>query len=497
MRPSTAGHSAGSTVLPRYPILIDGEWRDVAQRPGIGSWNPATEEEWYVIADCAADDVDAAVRAAHRAFTEGPWPKLRPVERGRLVCRIADAVRANADRLARTESIDCGKVISETTGFVQVCADFLQFFGELADKISGHTFTPPRPDLHAYTIRVPVGVVAAIVPWNNPLWLLALKLGPALAAGNTVVIKPSEVCAAPVIELLQGVLEAADIPPGVINLVTGGGDPCGRALTSHPLVSRIAFTGGPDTARHIVRNSAENLAEVSLELGGKSPALVFADADLDNAVDSIVSGVFLGSAGQSCVASSRAIVDRGIHDAFVERIAARATALRIGDPLDPASQLGPLATKAQYERVSKAVEAAIADGAELVCGGRRPDHLDRGWYYAPTVLACPSHDRPIVQTELFGPVLTVLPFEDEADAIRLANATEYGLVAAVWTRDGGRQMRVGKKVRAGQVFVNCYGAGAGIELPFGGSGKSGHGREKGFAALHDFSKTKTMVLNHG
>lgn len=481
-------------ALPHQPVFIDGRWRDLSDRPMIFSKNPATEQDWYTIPDCRDSDVDEAVKAAHRAFTEGPWRLFRPVERGRLLRGIAEAVSANAKRLAVSESIDCGKVISETTGFVQVCADFLRFFGELADKVTGETFTAPRPGMHAYTIRVPVGVVAAIVPWNNPLWLLSLKLGPALAAGNTLVIKPSEVCSALVIEFLRIATEAVDIPKGVVNLVTGTGEPCGRALVSHPLVSRVAFTGGPETARHIVRQTAENLAEVSLELGGKSPALVFDDANLDNAVQSIVSGVFLGSAGQSCVASSRALVQEGVHDAFLERMETAARALRIGDPLDPKSQLGPLATAAQYQRVSAAVDAAIFAGARLVCGGKRPPHLDKGWYYEPTVIACGNHSDSIVQTELFGPVLTVTSFRDEEEALRLANDTRFGLAAGLFTRDLGRVHRLTGSIRAGIQYVNCYRMGAPM-APIGGFGDSGKSREGGIDAVREYTKPVTVWIN--
>lgn len=484
-----------SNVAPRgYSAYIAGEWQDLEDRERIFSKDPSTEQDWYHIPSCSASDVDEAVQAAHRAFVDGPWSRFRPLERGKVVRAIADAVIANAGMLARIESIDCGKVLSETTAFMNVCADYLRFFGELADKITGYTFTPPPAGIHAYTIRVPLGVVAAIVPWNNPLWLLSLKLGPALAAGNTVVIKPSEICAAPVIEFLKGVVEAVDIPKEVINLVTGSGEPCGRALTSHPLVARVAFTGGPETARHILRNAAENLAEISLELGGKSPALVFDDADLDNAVASIVSGIFLGSGGQSCVASSRALVHTTVYDDFVARIKAAAELLRVGNPLDPRSQLGPLATAAQYDRASKAVDKAVSNGARLITGGGRPSGLERGWYYAPTIVACDDHADLIMQTELFGPVLTVARFKDEAEALRLANDTRYGLAAGIFTRDLGRVHRLTPRIRAGIQYVNCYRMGAPMG-PIGGFGDSGKSRESGLEAVKDYSKPITVWIN--
>lgn len=482
-----------STSMRSYPVFIDGKWHDLPHRPRIVSYNPALGEPWYSIPECAEEDVDEAVQAAHRAFRSGAWPSMSPKERGKLVCRIADVVTENAATLAEVESIDCGKVISETRRFVQVCADYLRFFGELADKITGDTFVPPQPGIVAMTRRVPVGVVAAIVPWNNPLWLLSLKLGPALAAGNTLVIKPSEICAAPVIEFLRCVTQAVELPEGVINLVTGSGEPCGRALTSHPKVSKIAFTGGPETARHIVRNSAANLAEVTLELGGKSPALVFDDADLDNAVASITSGVFLGSAGQSCVAASRALVQRSVYPEFVRRMQASAEKLKVADPLDAEADLGPLATEQQLRRIETSVASAIERGGRLVTGGNRI--ADRaGWHFAPTVIEVPSNGDDLAQTELFGPVLVVIPFDDEEEALRLANETRFGLAAGVFTRDVGRVHRLTGSLRAGIQFVNCYRMGAPMG-PIGGFGDSGKGREGGVDAVKDFTKPVTVWIN--
>ena len=370
--------------------------------------------------------MDRAVRAAHRAFTEGPWAATTPVERGRILKTIAAVLPEHTERLARLEVSDAGKIFTESTGFQKFCANFFMFYGELADKAVGHTFSVPFPGIQSYTHRVPMGVVAAVIPWNNPLWLLSLKLGPALAAGNTIVIKTSELCSAPLLEFMKIVEEVVDIPPGVVNFVTGTGEPCGRTLTSHPLVSKIAFTGGPATARRIVANSVDNLAEISLELGGKSPALVFPDADLDNAVASLMAGVFLGSAGQSCVASSRAIVHEDIFDEFLGRFGAAASAIRIGDPMSTGTQMGPLATEAQRERIQVAVNEAVASGAELLVGGKAPDEPERGWFFEPTVLLCRDHSLPIVDTELFGPVITVTPFSTEAQAIALANDTKYG-----------------------------------------------------------------------
>ncbi|NGM44085.1 aldehyde dehydrogenase family protein [Rhodobacter sp. SGA-6-6] len=486
--------AAKTAPLRRYPVLIGGEWRDLADRPQIASWNPATGEPLYSVPDCSAADVDEAVAAAHSAFLGEDWQSAAPVARGAIVRAMADVVLENAELLAETEARDSGKVIAETRRFTAVCADYLRAFGEMADKITGDTFTPPQKGVTAFTRRVPVGVVAAIVPWNNPLWLLALKLGPAIAAGNAIVIKPSEIAAAPVIEFLRKVTEKVALPKGLINLVTGHGAPCGEALSSHPLVAKIAFTGGPETARHIVRNSAANLADVSLELGGKSPALVFDDANLDNAVASIVSGVFLGSAGQSCVASSRALVQRGIYPEFVRRITAAAAQLRVGDPMDAGAQLGPLATAAQLNRIETAVAQAVQRGGRLLLGGKRPEIAGGGWYYQPTILEIGSHDDALVQTEMFGPVLAILPFGDEAEAVALANASRFGLAAGIFTTNVGRVHRLTTRLRAGIQYVNCYRMGAPM-APIGGFGDSGKGREAGIDAVRDYTKTVTVWID--
>jgi acyl-CoA reductase-like NAD-dependent aldehyde dehydrogenase len=476
------------------PVYINGEWRDLSGSPRIPSLNPATAQPIYTVPDCDEAAVDDAVQAAHAAFHSAQWQAYSPAKRGLLVRQLADVVMQNVDLLAEIEAADSGKVLTETTRFASVCADYLRFFGELADKVTGDTFTPPQPGMTAFTKRVPVGVVAAIVPWNNPLWLLSLKLGPALAAGNTIVIKPSEIAAAPIIEFVRLATEAIDLPRGVINVVTGGGATCGQSLSSHPLVAKIAFTGGPDTARHIVQNSSRNLADVSLELGGKSPALIFDDADLDNAVASVISGVFLGSAGQSCVASSRALVQKGIYPEFVRRLVEATSRLKMGDPLDATSQLGPLATAAQLSRIESSVARAEAGGARILLGGSRPADLPRGWYYLPTIVEVDASSHDLAQTEMFGPVLTILAFDDEKQALDMANDTRFGLAAGIFTKDVGRVLRLSDGIRAGIQFVNCYRMGAPMG-PIGGFGDSGKGREGGIDAVRDYTKTITVWIN--
>ena len=479
--------------LPRFQVFIDGQWRDPASGKWMSSINPATEVAWCEIPNCQEDDVNEAVDAADRAL-RGEWAEVSPVERGRILTRLAEAIPDNADRLAELEVSDSGKNLTESRNFMKFCAGFFKFFGEMADKAAGTTFTPPFPGMQTYTHRVPVGVVAAVIPWNNPLWLLSMKLGPAIAGGNTCVIKPSELCATPLLEIVKIMHEVADIPPGVVNIITGDGEPAGRVLTSHPKVAKVAFTGGPATARHIVANTVNNLAETTLELGGKSPVIVFEDANMVNAIQNVVAGVFAGSSGQSCVAGSRALVERSIYDEFVERLVAAAEALKVGDPLSPDSQMGPLATQAQVERCGVAVKEAVAAGAVLRTGGKRPEKPDKGWYFQPTVLTSSDHDMKIAHTELFGPVIVVLPFDDEAQAIELANDTSFGLAAGFFTTNLGRAMRLTKAVRAGIQWINTYRLGAPM-APIGGFGESGKSREGGMEAINEYTKPITVWIN--
>ncbi|MFT5112262.1 MAG: acyl-CoA reductase-like NAD-dependent aldehyde dehydrogenase [Parasphingorhabdus sp.] len=477
----------------RFQILIDGQWRDPASGLWMPSVNPATEEVWCEIPNCQEDDVNDAVMAAHRAF-HGPWSTTSPVERGRVLTSLAEALPDNAARLAELEVSDSGKNLTESTNFMKFCAGFFKFYGEMADKVTGSTFSNPFPGMQTYTHRVPVGVVAAVIPWNNPLWLLSMKLGPALATGNTVVIKPSELCATPIIEIVRLMHDVADIPPGVINIVTGEGDPCGRVLTSHEKVSKVAFTGGPITARHIVANTAKNLAETTLELGGKSPVIVFDDADMDNAIQNVIAGVFAGSSGQSCVAGSRALVQRPVYDEFVRRLVEAAEGLKVGDPRNADSQMGPLATLAQVERCESAVAEAVESGAVVKTGGKRPEYLQTGYYFEPTILTIQNQDIAIAHTELFGPVIVVMPFDDEAEAIELANDTEFGLAAGFFTTNLGRAMRLTKAVRAGIQWINTYRLGA-PNAPIGGFGESGQSREGGMDAINEYTKPVTVWIN--
>ena len=478
--------------LKSYQMYINGEWVDAEDGKTFESVNPSTGKSWAIIPEASETDVDAAVQSAHRAFTEGPWSKMTATERGKLLRRLADVLAEHSENLGHTETVDTGKLFKETRWQARYISDFFHYYAGLADKVQGDTLPIDKPNMWTITVREPLGVVAAVVPWNSQLFLVAVKIGPALAAGNTVVLKASEHASAPMLEFAK-VFEEADFPPGVVNIVTGLGEPCGRALTSHPLVDRISFTGGPETARHVIRNSAENFAEVSLELGGKSPVIVFEDADLESATNGVLLSIFSAS-GQSCVAGSRLLLHEKIHDEVLGEVAKRAANIRIGDPLDEASQMGPLATLGQLRNIQNAVTDAISSGARLVHGGQQPEGLGDGWYYEPTVVACPSQNLGIVRNELFGPVVSALRFRDEEEAIRLANDSRFGLAAGVFSGNLGRALRVTQALRCGIVWVNTYRMVSPL-APFGGYKNSGYGRESGLQAIYDYTRPKTVWLN--
>ena len=478
--------------LKRYRMLIDGAWTDAGDGKTFESVNPTTGRPWAEIPAATGDDVDRAVRAAHRAFAEGEWAAMLPTGRGKLLRGLADLLADKSEDLGRTECVDTGKMFKETRWQAKYIAEFFHFYAGLADKVVGETLPIDKPDMMTVTTREPLGVVAAVVPWNSQLFLVAVKIGPALAAGNTVVLKASEHASAAMLEFGE-LIERAGFPPGVVNIVTGFGEPCGRALTTHPLVARISFTGGPATARHIVRNSAENFAEVSLELGGKSPVIVFEDADLESAVNGSMASIF-GASGQSCVAGSRIYLHEKIYDAFLSEIASRAGKIVIGDPLAEETQMGPLCTLGQLDACETQVARAREQGGAVRHGGRRPAHLNAGWFYEPTIVECPDQTMEIVDTEMFGPVLSVLRFRDEDEAVRKANDTRYGLASGIFTRDIGRALRVQKRIRSGIVWINTYRVVSPI-AEFGGFKDSGYGREAGAQAIYDYTRPKTVWIN--
>ncbi|NSY60796.1 aldehyde dehydrogenase [Agrobacterium tumefaciens] len=472
----------------RFQCYIDGRFED--GEASFSSLDPATGEPWAEMPESREADISRAVEAAHRAlYDDAAWSKLTATQRGKLLYRLADLVAENAKTLAELETHDTGKIIRETSAQIAYVADYYRYYAGLADKIEGAYLPIDKPDMDVWLRREPVGVVAAIVPWNSQLFLAAVKIGPALAAGCTIVIKASEDGPAPLLEFARLVQEAG-FPAGVVNIFTGFGASCGTALTTHPKVAHIAFTGGPETARHIVRNSAENLASTSLELGGKSPILVFADADLESAANAQVAGIFAAT-GQSCVAGSRLIVERSVKDRFLGILKAKAEAIRIGSPLDMATEVGPLATERQRKHIVSLVSASEKAGAKVVTGGLAVDCA--GYFYPPTILDCDGIRSPSMEREFFGPVLSVVSFETEAEAIALANDTVYGLASGVFTQNLTRAHRLMKAIRAGVVWVNTYRAVSPI-APFGGFGLSGDGREGGLAAALDYTRTKTIWL---
>ncbi len=470
-----------------FQHYIDGVFEDGASH--FESLDPASGRPWARMPEAGPADVDRAARAADRAFRSTAWAGLTASARGRLLLRLADLVQAAAPRLAELETRDTGKIIRETSAQIAYVADYYRYYAGLADKIEGAHLPIDKPDMEVWLRREPVGVVAAIVPWNSQLFLSAVKLGPALAAGCTIVLKASEDGPAPLLEFARLVHEAG-FPPGVVNILTGGAG-AGAALTRHPMVAHVAFTGGPETARHIVRGSAENLAKTSLELGGKSPFIVFEDADIESAANAQVAGIFAAT-GQSCVAGSRLLVQRGARDAMLARLKASAEAARIGPPADRATEIGPLCTKRQRDRIAAIVADSVAAGARIIAGGQVPP--GEGFFYPPTILDCTdAPEAPCITQELFGPVLSVQAFDTEDAALALANATPYGLASGVFTRSLTRAHRMVRGIRAGIVWINTYRAVSPI-APFGGLGLSGHGREGGMAAALDYTMVKTVWL---
>lgn len=474
-----------------YQMLIDGDWVDASDGGSFDSVNPADGRVWSRVPEATEADVDRAVTAAHRAFSTGPWAGMTPTERGKCLRRLGDLLAEQSEQLGRTESIDTGKMLRETRWQATYIAEFFHFFAGCADKVSGETLPIDKPDMFVFTRREPLGVVAAVVPWNSQLFLVAVKIGPALAAGNTVVLKASEHASAAMLEFGR-LVERAGIPRGVVNIVTGHGDPCGRALTGHPLVARVSFTGGPNAARHVLDNVKRNFAEVSLELGGKSPFIVFDDANIESAVNASIAGIF-GATGQSCVAGSRLYLHEDIADEFLDRMIAQVRQIVIGDPLDASTQMGPLCTPGQLEHIEREVAFARQEGGRILTGGKQPEGLS-GLYYEPTIIECPRQDLRIVDTELFGPVLSVQRFSSEDQVLALANDTEHGLAAGIFTRDGARALRMSAAVRAGIVWVNTYRVVSPI-AEFGGIKGSGYGRESGFQAIYDYTRPKTVWMN--
>ena len=477
--------------IQKFKMYIDGEWVDSVSGKIIETLNPENNEVWATVPEANEKDVDEAVKSAQKAF-ENSWSNIHPRDRAKYLRSLSNQLRENAEHLGKIESIDTGKLFRETKTQANYIAEYYDYFAGLADKVEGTVVPIDKPDMQVTTTRMPIGVVAAIIPWNSQMLLTAVKLAPALAMGNTVVIKASEL--APVTLLEFGKLvEKSEIPKGVINIITGLGDPCGKALTTHDLVERIAFTGGPETAKHIVKNSSENLAQVSLELGGKSPVVVFNDAEQENALNGITAGIF-GASGQSCIAGSRLYIQSKIYDEFLDKLVAKAEKIKLGSPMDEDTQMGPLNSFKQLENIEKNIKATIEQGGKVRCGGKRSSISNKGYYFPATIIECKNHYLPSAENELFGPVLSVMKFDTEEEVINQMNDNKYGLSSGVYTSNLGRGMRVSKAVRAGIVFVNTYRLISPM-APFGGIKDSGYGKEAGIESIKEYTRIKTTWYN--
>lgn len=492
MATSTEGRVGDSRqeTLPRYDAYIGGEFRVPASGEYFPSEDPFTGREWALVARCGPGEVDEAVSAAAEAFTH--WARLRPSQRAKLLRQFADAIVANADKLAEIERRDNGKLAAEVNAQVRYLGDYFHYYAGLADKVQSHVIPTDKEGVFSYTVYEPKGVVAIITPWNSPLTLTSWKLAPALAAGCTAVIKPSEFTSASMIELAQ-IATAAGLPAGVINVVTGFGPEVGEPLVGHRDVAHIGFTGGEIAGRKIYEAAARNLKTVTLELGGKSPNIVFDDADLDQAIKGIVSGIFAAT-GQTCQAGSRLLVQDSIHDTVIERLIDFIKDAKIGDPADLSTQIGPVATKPQFEKILSYIQIAQQEGATLAYGGNARPDIGSGQFIEPTIFTNVDNTMRVAQEEIFGPVLSVIRFKDEEDAVRIGNDVAYGLAAGVWTQSLKRTMYMTERLKAGTIYVNNYRA-TSFTSPFGGFKRSGIGRESGPDAIKDYLDVKTVWLS--
>lgn len=478
----------------RFFNTVDGKQISSESGRWLPSKNPFTGRGWAEVPQCTVHDVDAAVQAAHNAFVSGPWASMNATSRGHLMRRLGDLIARHAEKLAAIEVRDNGKLLAEIGGQLRYIPEWFYYYGGLADKIEGGVIPTDKPDIFNYTRREPLGVVAAVTPWNSPLLLLSWKLAPALAAGNTIVIKPSEFTSCATLAFVELVKEAG-FPDGVVNTVTGFGPEIGAALVEHPRVAKVAFTGGDVTGKAVYAAAAKGVKHVTLELGGKSPNIVFADANIEDAVKGAISGIFAAS-GQTCIAGSRLLVQRSIYREMSEKIVAFAASARLGDPMEGTTQVGPITTEQQRQKVLDYIDVARGEGARCLLGGATPNapELRDGWFVEPTIFGDVSNSMRIAREEVFGPVLSIIPFEDDDEAIEIANDSPYGLAAGVWTSSIRRAFNIANKARAGTVWVNTYRA-VSFMAPFGGYKQSGIGRENGQHAINEYLQTKCVWIN--
>ena len=477
--------------MQKFKNYINGTFVESQSGNSFKTIDPSTEKEFAEI--CAAEEfeVNLAVESAHNAFI-GEWSKILPYQRAKYLRSIGDQLKDKAELLGTVETKDTGKLFKETKFQANYIAEYYYYYAGLVDKIEGSTLPIDKEDMHVFTSRVPLGVVAAIIPWNSQMFLTAVKLAPALAMGNTIIIKASEIAPTPLLEFAK-IIDKAGLPDGVVNIITGHADTCSKILTSHPKINKIAFTGGVDTAKHIVKNSAENLSQLSLELGGKSPVVVFKDARKDNAINGIMASIF-GATGQSCIAGSRLYLQEDIYQDYLDELKKRTEAIIIGDPLSTTTQLGPLATLKQLKNIQEKIQQTIEQGGKIITGGKKVNSFKNGYYFEPTIIECDNHNLPVAENELFGPVLSVMKFKNEDQAIELMNDNSFGLAAGIFTENNGIAMRVSKAVQAGIVFVNTYRLISPV-APFGGFKNSGYGRESGLEVMKDYSNIKTTWIS--
>ena len=473
-----------------FQLYIDGEFCEGRSAKRFQSTNPANDEVWSEFSVTDVLDVDRAVAAAKRALDDPSWRDMSQTNRGKLLYKLADLIEEHAGTLGRLETTDSGKLLTETATQTSYVADYYRYFAGLADKIEGAVLPIDKPDMTVFTKPVPIGVVAAIVPWNAQMFLAATKIGPALAAGCTIIVKASEVAPAPMLEFAK-LIDQAGFPKGVVSIITGDAENCAIPLTRHKDVDRIAFTGGTETARHVIRNSAENFAVTTMELGGKSPMIIFEDANLDSAANALVAGNF-GASGQSCVAGSRALVHRSIVKEVIDRVSKIAENIIVGDPLEPTTHVGPLCTKLQVDRAVDTVAQAVRDGSTLHFGGARIGEI--GNYLAPTLIECKDASAATLKVEFFAPVMSILAFDNEDEAIELANDSDFGLGSGVFTENLARAHRVSSRIRSGICWINTYRVISPI-APFGGFNQSGYGREAGMQSILDYTRTRTTWIN--